>query len=84
MPKASIGNTSPVGAFGVFLWLKIWSIKKFCLFLPVVTTNQGCIGYQSSMKWKDQRYGRKVIALSQDGVTLRSGRRGFMAKGYSN
>ena len=71
--KASIGKSVTSRCLWHFLWAKIWNIKDLCLSLPTVTINQRCIGYQSSMKWKDQRYGRKVIALSQDGVTLKSG-----------
>lgn len=41
----------------IFLRPIIWIVRVICVSLPVVTIIQRCIGYQSSMKWKDQRYG---------------------------
>lgn len=35
----------------------IWKFEKIFVSLPAVTTDLGAFGCQSSMKWKDQRYG---------------------------
>ena len=58
----------PVGAFDVFLWLKIWRIKIFCLFLPVVITNH-------VMRWRSIVDETMVYPIYKNGVTLRSGER---------
>lgn len=69
--KASIGNITG-RCLWRFLRLKIWNIKIFCLFLPVVITNQ-------VMRWRsivDEMEGPEIwnrfYSLSSDGVTLRS------------
>ena len=44
------------------------AFRSICtIFVAVVTTNQGCIGYQSSMKRKDQRYGMNVALCHRMG-----------------
>ena len=70
--KASIGKSIASRCLWCFFKLKIWNIKIFCLFLPVVITNQ-------VMRWRsivDEMEGPKIrnrcYPLSQDGVTLRS------------
>ena len=72
--KASIGNSMASRCLWRFLRVKIWSIKIFCLFLPVVITNH-------VMRWRsivDEMEGpnrESCASPSQDGVTLRSGER---------
>lgn len=56
----------------LFFGLKIWIVRVICVSLPVVTTNQRCIGCQSSMR-SETIYRNNLLALSADGVPPRSG-----------
>lgn len=65
------------GCVSNFLTLKYTNLfvfsspnRNFALSLPTVTTNQGCIGCQSSVKWVTAHINSNAV-LSAGGVTLR-------------
>lgn len=56
-------------------WFFLWFFAHLFVSLPTFTTNQRCIGCQSSMKSEAINRNNRP-ALSADGVTPRSGHQG--------